>query len=701
MAFRVSIDNGGTFTDGILINDNGETITAKTHTTPKDLTLGTIECIASLAELSGITLEELLKKTNTIILGTTLATNIVATGSGALLGAITTKGYRDRMSFLHVAKADLAGDRKATSAELFSFRSEYPKPLNRRYLTIDVPERVNYKGEVLIPLDEGEVRKAVASLKEQEVESIAVMLLFSHKYPAHERRIEEIIREDYPQAYVSISSDVLPVMGEVARWSTTMFSAYVAPKVIEYVSRIKNILEQKGFRGGLVFMQSNGGIATAEIICENPASLLLSGPAAGPSLGLDIARKYNVENVVTADMGGTSFDVSLIPEGQINVTQKKVIDGKKFGLFAVDVNAIGAGGGSIAWVDNLTGRLDVGPQSAGAFPGPACYGNGGTEPTIADANVILGYIDPGYFLGGHTPLRKDLAENAVYEKIAVPLGLTLPDAAAAIYDVVNAKMAGAIDVVFSKGGFDPREFTLCAAGGAMPVHASRIIEELSIKNFIVPKVAPVFCAFGMLYADLRHNFTRPYHCDEGEIDISEAKALFTEMEKEAIDTLQREGIEKEDIIIERSMDLRYKGQRRELTAIVPDTDMRDEFILSTIDVFHKQHRKIIGYCDPEFPIEIVRLHLAGISCVSPPKTKEIDQGKNDISNALKGKRKVYFKEIMDFKDVHVYDGDRLLAGNIIEGPCIVEEKMTTLVIPPKRRIRVDRHGNYSTFLEGK
>ena len=610
MTMRISVDNGGTFTDGILINEKGEAITAKSHTTPEDLTIGTLECIASLAELSGLTLADLFAQTATIVLGTTLATNIIATRSGARIGAITTKGYRDRLSFLHVAKADLGGDRKATSAELFSFRSEYPKPLTRRYLTVDIKERVNYKGDVLVPLDEEDVRKAVAHFKKQGVESIAVMLLFSLYLPAHEQRIEEIIREDFPGAYVSLSSDVLPVMGEVARWSTTMFSAYLAPRVIAYVSQIKKRLEKKGFKGGLVFMQSNGGIATADIICENPAALLLSGPAAGPSLGLHVARLHHIENVVTADMGGTSFDVSLIPNGLINVTQKKIIDGKKFGLFTVDVNAIGAGGGSIAWIDNLTGRLNVGPRSAGAFPGPACYGNGGAEPTITDANVVLGYIDPEYFLGGNTTLRKDLAEKAIKEEIAVPLELAVPQAAAAIYDVVNAKMAGAIDVVFSKRGYDPRDFSLCAAGGALPVHASRLVEELGIKDFIVPKVAPVFCAFGMLYADLRHNFTRPHHSDAGVTNLDEVNALFADMEEEAVHTFQKEGVEKEDIAIERSMDIRYKGQRRELTATVPPNGpMTPESFGKTIDLFHDKHSKIIGYSDSGFPVEIVRLHL--------------------------------------------------------------------------------------------
>ncbi len=700
MTFRVSVDTGGTFTDGILINEMGEAITTKAHTTPEDLTVGTIDCVTKLAELSGMPLPDLLGQTSTIVLGTTLATNIVATRSGAKMGTITTKGYRDRLAFLHVAKADLGGDRKATSAELFSFRTPYPKPLTRRYLMTEVEERINYKGEVLIPLNEEDVRKAVAYLKQQGVESIAVMLLFSHLYSFHELRIEEIIKEEFPKAYVSLSSNVLPIMGEVARWSTTMFSAYVAPRVIGYVSGIEDVLENKGFKGTLVFMQSNGGVASADIICENPATLLISGPAAGPSLGLATARLHNVRDVITADMGGTSFDVSLIPDGQINVTQKKVIDGKKFGLSTVDVNAVGAGGGSIAWIDNISGRLDVGPRSAGASPGPACYGIGGTEPTITDANVVLGYIDPAYFLGGETRLRKDLAEKAIKEKIADPLKLGVLKAAAAIYDVINAKMAGAIDVVFSKRGYDPREFTLCAAGGAAPVHAARLMEELGIKHFIVPKMAPVFCAFGMLYADLKHNFTRPLLCETAKVDIESINALFDDMKKEAIETFLREGIDEKEIVIERTMDIHYYGQRREQNAYVPEGPVTPETLDVTMDRFHERHRKIIGYSDSKYPTEIVRLHLAGIARVVPPQLREVSQGDSDASKALKGTRMAFFSEFDDYVDTKIYDGDRLLAGNILEGPCIVEERMTTLVIPPHKKIRVDPYGNYVTIMEG-
>ena len=287
----------------------------------------------------------------------------------------------------------------------------------------EVDERLNFKGEVLIPLRDDDVRQAVAYLKRKGVEAIAVNLLFSHLNPAHELRVEQIIKEEYPEAYVALSSRVLPTVGEVGRWSTTMFSAYVAPKITEFVKGISALLAADGFAGALAFMQSNGGVATGEVVCENPAALLVSGPAAGPALGVSLGRARGVSDLVTADMGGTSFDISIIPDGQVNVSQKKIIDGKKYALPTVDVNAVGAGGGSIASID-MSGRLQVGPASAGAVPGPACYGLGGTEPTVTDANLVLGYLNPDYFLGGDRPLRKELAEAAIKAKVADPLGLT-------------------------------------------------------------------------------------------------------------------------------------------------------------------------------------------------------------------------------------------------------------------------------------
>ncbi len=700
MNYRISVDGGGTFTDGILLDETGKIIVAKAHTTPQDFTLGTIDCLSRLAAQAGRSLETLLAQTATIVHGTTMATNIIATHTGAKLGTITTRGYRDRLSFLHVSKAELGGDVKQGQADLFDFRREYPKPLNPRYLQREVLERVDFKGNVVIPLDEDDVLRAIAHLRRHGVESIAVLLLFSQVNPAHEHRVGEILKEEFPEAHVSLSSDILPMWGEVGRWSTTAFNAYIAPRVVVYVDSLQRRLKQHGFAGELVFMQNNGGVATSEVVADNPATILLSGPAAGPAMGLALTRQHGVENVVSVDMGGTSFDIAVVPEGRVNVLQHKVIDGKKFALPSVDVSAIGAGGGSIAWVDRQSGRLDVGPQSAGASPGPACYGAGGTEPTVTDANVLLGYIDPDYFLGGETKLRRDLAEQAIEEKIARPLALTVEQAAASIYDVINAKMAGAIRLAFTRRGFDPRDFVLCCAGGAGPAHGVRLAQEIGITHLLVPKMAPVYCAFGMLYADLQHNYTRPYLAQSGLADLERINQYYEEMERQAVETLRREGAADKDITISKTMDMRYYGQTRELAADVPPGPVTVDAFAVTQKHFHDVHRTVIGYADEGYPTEVARLHLAGIARVNPPQPRPMGRGDGNLLPAKKASRRVYFGELRGFVDTDVFDGARLTAGCALEGPCIVEEKMTTIVIPPQVNMHVDPFGNLTTLKEG-
>ena len=694
MAYKISVDSGGTFTDGVLMKENGEVITAKAHTTPQNPAIGTMDCIRKLAREIETPVEQLLGQTGTIIHGTTLATNIVATHNGAKMGTIATKGYRLRMTFQQVAKSDW----QDKSVDMFDMRLEAPKALTPNYLMTEVEERVNCRGEVLTPLKEDSVREAVRYLKEQEVESIAVMLMFSPIHPQHEQRVAEIIHEEYPGVFVALSSEILPVIGETERWSTTMFSAYVAPAVSNYLTGLQRELKNAGFTGELVFTQSNGGIATPEVVLDNPAVLLLSGPAAGPSLGLALGEVHGAKNILSVDMGGTSFDVGVAADGEVNIVQQKIIDAKKFSLPSVDVVAAGAGGGSIAWIDP-SGRLQVGPQSAGAFPGPACYDKGGTEPTVTDADLVLGYIDPDYFLGGETKLRKDLAEKAIKEKIADPLGLTVIEAAAAIYDIINAVMAGATDVSFAKRGYDPREFTLCAAGGAAPVHAASIMEDLGIKKLIIPKIAPTYCAFGMMFCDLKHDYASPYASETDKANLGLINFLYSQMEKAGLETLQREGVAPEDVRIEKNMDVRYYGQFRQRTASVPDGEVTPETLRQTIANFHEVHKAALGYADPEFPTEIIGLHLTATAKVAKPELRAKNGGAGQAAEAVKGSREAWFTGYGSLT-VKVYDGDRLFTGGRVEGPAFIEEKFTTVVVPPGARVEVDVAGNYLMTSDG-
>ena len=688
MTYKIAVDSGGTFTDGVLVKKSGEVITTKAHTTPQDPAFGTMDCIRKLASELGLTVEDLLSQTDTIIHGTTMATNLVATHSGAKMGTIATQGYRLRMTFQQVAKSDW----QDKSEDMFDMRLEAPKALTSNHLMTEVEERVNVRGEVLVPLNEESVREAVRYLKGKEVESIAVMLMFSPLHPQHELRIAEIIREEYPGVTVALSSRILPVIGETERWGTTMFSAYVAPAVSNYLRRLQQALKEAGFKGELVFMQSNGGIVTPDVVLDNPAVLLLSGPAAGPSLGLALGEVHGAKNILSIDMGGTSFDVGVVYDGNVNIVQQKIIDAKKFSLPSVDVQAAGAGGGSIAWID-ASGRLQVGPKSAGAFPGPACYGKGGEDPTVTDADLVLGYIDPDFFLGGETKLSKKLAEKAIKEKIADPLGMTVLNAAAAIYDIVNAVMASATYVSFAKRGFDPREFTLCAAGGAAPVHAVPIMEDLGIKKLIIPKVAPTYCAFGMMFCDLKHDYTRPYARETEKADLAKINGLFDEMESMGLDTLQREGVSPKDVIIEKTMEIRYYGQFRQRSAKVPPGQVTGESLKETISNFHEVHKATHGYADPVFPTEIVRLHLTAAAKVAKPGLPSKQEGGGQASSAMKGSREAYFNGY-GLLTAKVYNGDKLFTGDRVEGPAIIEERFTTVVIPPGATAGVDIVGNY-------
>lgn len=689
MGYRISVDSGGTFTDGVLTDERGTALMRKAHTTPHDPTIGTLDCIGKLAGARGLAVEQLLAQTQSIVLGTTMATNVVATLSGPRMGTIATRGYRLRMAFPQVSKVEW----REGPQDMYDFRAEPPPPLTPYHLMTEVTERVDFRGEVLTPLDEADVRRAVRELAAQDVSTVAVMLLHSHVNPAHERRVAEIVAEEAPQMQVTLSSSVLPVAGETERWGTAMFCAYIAPVVRAFVARIGGLLEKNGFRGQLLFIQSNGGIATPEIVAENPAVLLLSGPAAGPSLGRALGAEHGYANVLSVDMGGTSFDIGVVHDGTVDTVKQKIIDGKKFALPCVDVTAIGAGGGSIAYVDQA-GRLQVGPKSAGANPGPACYGKGGDQPTVTDANVVLGYIDPDFFLGGATKLRRDLAEKVIRERIAEPLGLTVPEAAAAIYEVINANMASGTDVAFAKRGYDPRDFALVAAGGAAAVHAVRIMQELRIRKLIVPKVAPTYCAYGMQYCDLRHDYQRSYHAETAKADLERIDALLAEMEREARDTLRREGVAEADMAIRRSIEMRYYGQFRERAAPLPDGPVTAASLQAALQAFHRVHEQTVGYSDAAYPTEIVRLHVSGGTATQPPSLQPVPASTGPEA-ARKGRRAAWFGGA-GFVDTPVYDGDRLGAGAIVEGPAIVEETFTTFVLPPGARAEVDRHGHFVT-----
>jgi N-methylhydantoinase A len=685
MSYRILIDTGGTFTDGVCVDERGRLLTAKSPTTPGNLTDGIMETITILARLCGLDRKELLSRTTTMVNGTTAGTNAVLTKQGAKVGIICTKGFPDVIEL-----------RRAPKVDMFDWRMEFPKPLVPRRLRVEVEERINKRGEIVIPLNEDSVHEAVAYLKKQGAEAVVVALLFSFMNDAHEKRVAEIIRKEFPDASCSISSTVLPMVGEFERASTAVIDAYIRPIIHRYIENLRELLVKEGFKGELLFMQNNGGTGTWKVALDTPATLALSGPAAAPCAATMIGGLYGENNILSVDMGGTSYDILIIDKGRFLTKTESMIADNRFSLPVIDVHTIGSGGGSIAWFD-VSKTLHVGPKSAGAVPGPACYGRGGEEATVTDANVVLGYISPDYFLGGKMALKRDLAEKAVREKVAKPLGISVVEGAAAIYKIINSTMADGTRQTFTRKGYDPRDFTLCAAGAACPAHAVKIAEDLGISKVLIPKHAPVYCAFGMTGANLKHDYSRFYFTTKQNLDLEHLRKLYEEMESEGLATLEREGVPKRLRALERSMMVRYHGQYREIESKWPSGKINQKTLDAGISAFHDRHKELFGYSDKNYPIDFMTWKSTAVGKVSPPKFKPLQKGTKSAREAAKGKRDAYFEETRGFVKTTVYDGDKLTYGNVLEGPCIIEEKMTTVVIPPGHKLRVGEYGDYLTF----
>jgi len=684
MSFRVGIDTGGTFTDAVSVDEKGNLVYCKTPTTPKDLPQGTMNAIRGLAKNHNMDLKEFMGQVLTIVHGTTQGTNVIIARSGPKLGLITTEGHTDCLRLRRVIKENM-----------WDWRLPFPEPLVPRYLCVGVKERVDSNGNISQPLNEDSVREAVAYLKKMKVQGIVVSLLWSFQNPQHELEIQEIIQQEFPEAHITLSHKILPQMGEYERTSTAVISAYTAPSTASYIKRMTDFLADSGFKGQFLFMQNNGGVETAEIGVEKSATLATSGPAAGPPAALVWGSTHGKKNLLSVDMGGTSFDIAIIDNGQFITKTESLISEQRFSLPVIDVDSVGAGGGSIAWFD-ASGTLHMGPQSAAADPGPACYGIGGEEATTTDAYVVLGYLNPEYFLGGQLKLNRSLAEKAIKEKVAARLNISVPEAAYAMFKINNSVMADGITHSFTKRGYDPRDFVMVAAGAAGPVGALKIAEDIGISTILVPKVAANFCAFGMLVVDLRHDFTRFYHTDRTNIDINKVEKLYQEMESEGIDILRREGVQEKDQVLIYSMQVRYWGQFRDISVSWPGNIKNLAAIEEGIKNFHRRHKEIYGFSDEKYPIEVMGFSLSAIGKMHEFKPKKIKQGIPDASGGLKGEREAYFEETKGFTKTKIYDGDKLLGDNVIEGPAIIEETTTTVVIPPGFKVIVDDYGNYIT-----
>jgi N-methylhydantoinase A len=686
MKYRIGIDVGGTYTDFLMVDDSGTTEMYKVLSTPKDPSIAVFNGLHEIAEAKGLDYREFLGQIQIIVHGTTITTNAVLTGNETKTGFITTTGFRDVLNM-----------RRGLKDRQFDSRYAPPPPLVPRYLLRTVEERVNCEGREVTALNRNDCLEAIQKLKDEQVEAIGVGFMFSFLNPLHEREFGNLLKEYFPEAYVSLSSEILPQVRYYERNSTTAMNAYVGPTLKRYIESLMARLAADNFKGTLLIMQSNGGVMSPEVAMRFAANTLLSGPAAGPVAGLTIGRIHDLENVITVDMGGTSFDVCLVKSGKANLTNEGEVGGHKICFPMLDIHSIGAGGGSIAWIDP-GGIMRVGPQSAGASPGPACYGLGGEQPTVTDADLLLGYLNTNYFLGGREVLDIEAAERAVYDKIAKPLGLNLIEAAYGIYRIINNNMAAGLNVVSVGKGYDPREFSLVVAGGAGPIHAPMIAKQVAIPLIFIPKYSSVFCAMGLLMSDLIHNYVRSYTCLLNKIDLDRLNILFGQIRMEGLQSLRAEGVPSDRINLTYSVDLRYEGQFNEVEIpLLVDTNgvIRENDITSLFQNFHQRHGELYGYSLPGSPVELINLRLLARGTTDKPSLKETPYLGKDPSQAFKYERQAYFTD--RFLNVPVYDGEKMGYGNMVYGPAIIEDTTTTLVVTPDYNLYLDKFNNYVMY----
>ncbi|MBI2969399.1 MAG: hydantoinase/oxoprolinase family protein, partial [Gammaproteobacteria bacterium] len=538
-----------------------------------------------------------------------------------------------------------------------------------------------------------------AYFREQRVEAVAVSFLWSFRNPAHELRVREILEQELPGVYISLSTEVLPQIRVYERHSTTVLNAYVGPVLTRYLRRLQQELSSRRFEGSLLIMQSNGGVMSPEVAQRFASNTLLSGPAGAPMAGVFFGATHGFRNVITVDMGGTSFDVALVRDAQPAITIEGIIGEHRIASPILDIHTIGAGGGSIAWIDG-GGLLAVGPKSAGADPGPACYGRGGTRPTVTDAQFVLGYLDPAFFEEGELNFDGEAARLAIAEHIAKPLTLDLVSAADGIFDIVNNNMAAALGVVSVQRGYDPREFVLVVAGGAGPIHAAAIARELQIPLVLIPRASSVFCAAGMLISDLKHDYVRTYAREFDKVDVNEVDALYREMAAAARATLRTERVADGRVEIRYTADVRYVGQFNEVEVPVPGAGMLDGAALEQmVATFEQRHDTLYGYSMHGAPLELINLRVTGLGLTYKPRQEKFEMGDPDPSHAVLGTRQAYFDGA--FREVPVYDGLRLEPGDTVAGAAIVVQPTTTIVVPPDFDLMCDEYKNYLMYPKGR
>jgi N-methylhydantoinase A len=680
--YRICVDTGGTFTDCIVQDGDGKLHEFKSPTTPWDFSEGVMSTIVDAASSFGSTPADFLKQTEWIVHGTTVSTNALVQRKLARTALITTTGFRDIIEM-----------RRSLKIETMSMYDAYIppyEPIIPRYMRFTVGEKTRASGEVVVPVNAEELREVIERIKRHQVEAVAICFINSYANSANEIRAAEICAQALDGVFISCSSLLLPKMGEYERESTCVINASVGPIVKSYLTELETKLKGAGFENQLLIVQANQFVQSVGAIVAKPVYLTGSGPAAGPAGAVYLGETIGEDNFLIGDMGGTTWDASLVKDRKVSLKVGEWLGDDRLGIKVADVISVGAGGGSIAWLDSL-GLLRVGPQSASSNPGPACYGQGGTEPTVTDAAVILGYINPDNFNGGKLKLRAELARTAM-SKIAGGLNMSVEEAAQAVFNTVNSNMADAISEISTRKGYDVRDFNLLAIGGGGPLCGAFVAEILGMKKTIVPRYSSSFCAWSMFFLDIGRDYVRSNLCRSDRADLGVINKLFKDMAEEALQDVEAFNVTIDDLTFEKSVEMRYQGQYHVLEVKLPEHEITERDLRDLEKRFHALHEELFTFSLPWVPMELISVRLiAKIKSAKIPITR-MSMGSADASKALIGMNDCYFDNACSA--VPVYDGLKLEPGNIIRGSAIIQEPTATTVIPANNTCRVDAFGNY-------
>jgi len=688
--YRLGIDAGGTFTDFILADRDGEVRIFKALSTPQDPTQAIRNGLKLIEEETGITARDIVSNADLCINGTTVGLNALIQHKGAKTGLIATKGHEDSIEI-----------RLGHKEDGYRYDPEYPPAtmLVPRYLRRGIRERVISTGAVHTPMNEEDVRDACRHFLREGVAAVAISFVWSVLHPAHELRAAEIVREMMPDVRLTVGSHLYPQVREYTRTSTAVVNAYLSPILSAYVEAVDGYFQSLGAKNPVRYFQSNGGLAVGSVVSEQSVYAINSGPASAPQAALYIGEPWGLQNIITVDMGGTSFDITLTRDGRANVSKNIDFLRYRIGIPMIQVETLGAGGGSIGWIDSM-GLLQMGPQSAGSEPGPACYDQGGEKPTTTDANLVLGYLNPDGLVGGRLPLNPARAREAITKGLAGPLNLSVEQAAYGMFTIVNNNMVNAIRRVSVERGYDPRDFVLNCAGGATGAHITALAREMGITRILVSKLASGLCAYGQIISDVKYNYMAPAPVRlEGAAAAAKLDALFTGLEIKGTADLTRDGFDRDRISIRRSLDMRYVGQVHECTVDI-DPFPLDEAALDTLKAaFHARHKELYTYSELQSVVEVVNVESAILGRVDRPRRMTIARGKGGES-ARSGTRPMIFAASGEAQDTPVYTGAALGAGDSVSGPAVIEEVTTTIVIEPGWTAELHGSGVYVLDWQG-